>query len=81
MHHDPTALNQIPVRDDLERRNRVLLDKQDRQPFVLVDLADDLENLRNQERSESEARFVEHQQFWLGHQGAADRQHLLFAAR
>ena len=28
-----------------------------------------------------EARFVEHQQFRLGHQRAADRQHLLLAAR
>ena len=80
VHDDPAALDQIAMGDDIERRDRVLLDQQDRQPFLPVDAADDLEDLRDQEWRQPEARLVEHQQFWLRHQGASDRQHLLFAA-
>ena len=80
VHHDPAALDQIAMGDDFERRDRVLLDQQDREPFIAVDPAEDLENFRDQERRQPEAWLVEHQQFWLGHQGAADRQHLLFTA-
>lgn len=36
--------------------------------------------LGDQKRGEAEARFVEHQQLGLRHQGAADRKHLLLAA-
>ena len=38
------------------------------------------ENLVHCERREAEGRFVEHQKIRPAHQGAADRQHLLFAA-
>ena len=42
---------------------------------------DDPEDLADDQRGETEARLVEHQQARPGHQGAAERQHLALAAR
>ena len=42
--------------------------------------ADDLEDLLHEERREAEGRLVEEQELRLGHQRAADREHLLLAA-
>src|SRR4051794_34138974 len=36
VHHDAAALNEITVRDNLQRRHCVLLDQQHRQPFLFV---------------------------------------------
>ena len=47
---------------------------------VGVDALDQREQLLDQERREPERRLVEDQQLRLGHQAAADRQHLLLAA-
>jgi hypothetical protein len=43
--------------------------------------ADGLKKLLHQRRRETERRLVEHNEFGLPHQAAADRQHLLLAAR
>ena len=45
-----------------------------------VDGLDQREQLLDQERGEAERRLVEDQQPGLGHQAAADGEHLLFAA-
>jgi len=46
MHHDAAAFDQIAMGDDLECSDRILLDQQDREPFVAVDAAEDLEDFR-----------------------------------
>ena len=48
-------------------------------PFA-ADLLDDLEDLGNDQRRQAQRGLVEQQQAWARHQGAADGQHLLFAA-
>src|SRR5262245_7398414 len=55
---------------------RVLLDEQDGRS-VRVDLADDGEDLLDEHRREPERRLVEKQQRGLGHERAADGEHLL----
>ena len=40
VHHDAAAFDQIAVGDDFERGDRVLLDEQDREPFIAVDAAE-----------------------------------------
>ena len=46
-----------------------------------VDALDQREHLLDQQRRQAERRLVEDQQLRLGHQAAADREHLLLAAR
>ena len=50
-------------------------------PLVPVELADDLEDLLDDDRREAHRRLVEENEDGLGHQRAADRHHLLLAAR
>ena len=45
MHDNAAILDQIPVRDDLQRRECILFDQQNRQLLFLVDLLDDAEDL------------------------------------
>ncbi len=49
-------------------------------PCVLVDLHDLLEDRADQPRRDAERRLVEHQEFRVAHQRAADGEHLLLAA-
>ena len=46
----------------------------------LVELPDELEDLADELRCQPHGRLVKEQKFRIGHQGPADRQHLLFAA-
>ena len=59
----------------------VLLDQEHGELFALVERVDGGENLLHQERREAERGFVEQEQPRPRHQRAADRQHLLLAAR
>ena len=74
-----SVLDDVPEVRDLERLVRVLLDEEEGHPF-LPQPPDFLENLRDGLRREAEARFVEDEEQRLGHEGAADSDHLLFAA-
>ena len=65
---------------DGERLHDVLLDQQDGEP-VPIEPADQGEHLLDQDRREAERRLVQDQELGLAHQAAADRQHLLLAAR
>src|SRR5690606_34033997 len=80
-HDDVAVLEQVGVVDDVQRRLGVLLDEQHAGAPLAVDLADDLEDLLDEERREPEGGLVEHDQPGLGHQGARDREHLLLAPR
>src|SRR5208337_3125469 len=66
---------------ELQRMERVLLHKKDRQALALVQVADHLEDLLDQQRREAERRLVEQQEARPAHQRPPDRQHLLLAAR
>src|SRR5260221_1259914 len=78
--HDRAGLEDVRAVCDLERLRRVLLDEEDRDA-LRVDLADDLEVRLDEDRREPERGLVEHQELWLRHERAADREHLLLAAR
>ncbi len=65
----------------VERQRCVLLDDQHRDPHLAVDLAQDPEQFLDDQRREPEGRLVEQHQAGPQHQPAADRQHLLLAAR
>src|SRR5882757_1181124 len=68
--HDVAAMG------ELERVVGVLLDQEYRDLLLLVDVADDLEDLLDDERRQPERRLVEQQQPWPAHQRPRDREHL-----
>ena len=74
------GLEHVAAVRGVERHQRVLLDEQDRRA-LLVDLLDDVEDPLDEDRREPERRLVEQQQLRARHQRAADRAHLLLAAR
>src|SRR2546422_5918382 len=76
---DMSVLDDVPEVRDPERLVRVLLDEEEGHPF-LSQPPDFLEDLRHGLRREAEAGFVEDEKQRLGHEGAADSDHLLFAA-
>ncbi len=55
----------------------VLLDQENSRVVITVDLANDVENLLNDDRCQTERRFIEQQQARACHQGTRNRQHLL----
>src|SRR5262249_10233019 len=77
---DAAIFQYIAAMGDLERGHDVLLDQQDGEP-CLVQPTHDAEHLLHNRRREPERRLIEHDQPGLAHQAAADRQHLLLAAR
>ena len=77
---DLARLEHVAAVRDRQRDRGVLLDHEHGRP-LLVDLDDDLEDPVDQDRRESHRRLVEQQQPGPRHQGAADRAHLLLAAR
>ena len=81
VHHDAADFEHVAVVGGLERHVGVLLDEQDGDAALAVDAADDVEDLLHQLRRQAERRLVEQHQPRPRHQRAADRQHLLLAAR
>src|SRR5262245_62241458 len=66
---------------ELERVIGVLLDEEDGNALLLVEIANDREDLLDDEGRETERRLVEEQEARAAHQRAGDGQHLLLAAR
>src|SRR5689334_21453005 len=77
---DAADLEHVRARRGFEREHGVLLDHEHGEPFALVQLADDAEDLRDEERREPERRLVEQQQPGAEHQRPREREHLLLAA-
>src|SRR2546428_8346627 len=77
---DPAVLHDVAVIRDAQGHLGVLLDEQERRPPLLVDLADDVEDLAHEQRREPERRLVQQQELGQGHEGAADDEHLLLAS-
>src|ERR1700722_20328035 len=65
---------------DVEREFDILLDQQDR-GAAFVDGLERLMHFLDHFWREAMAGFIEQQQLWPHHQGAADRNHLLLASR
>ena len=74
------GLEQIGAIDHLQHLLHVLLDDQHREPAG-ADTFHQLEHLLHHDRRQTRRRLVEQQQFRIRHQRAADRAHLLLAAR
>src|SRR5262245_2653412 len=81
LENDAAHFEDIPVVGNCEREMRVLFYQQDRGALFAIDAGDDVEDIARQPGREPEARFVEQHQSRASHQGAADREHLLLAAR
>jgi hypothetical protein len=79
--HDPPGLHHIAAMSQPQRMMGVLLDEEHGHVLPLVDLADDAEDLLDDQRRQAERRLVEQQEAGPAHQCARDRQHLLLAAR
>ena len=77
---DLAAFDEIEPVGHLERHVGVLLDQQNGDPFR-VQLADDVEDLLDDERRETDGRLVHEQDPGTGHQPPRDGQHLLLASR
>ena len=73
MPHDVEALR------NAQRDGEFLLDKQN-SDAAPGDLGQEFSHLRDDQRREALGRLVNHDQFGIAHQAAADGQHLLFAA-
>src|SRR5436190_6832734 len=77
---DAADLEHVRGRRRLQCDVGVLLDDQHRRSLLLVQLADDAKDLRDDERRETEGRLVEEQQPRTLHQCPRHREHLLLAA-
>ena len=79
-HHDAAGLQHVAAARGLQRVAGVLLDQQ-HAGAALVDRPDGTEDVAHDQRREPERGLVEAEQLWFGHHGAAEHEHLLFAAR
>src|SRR6267142_2198630 len=80
LEHDPPVFQDIAPVAELQRAQHVLLDEEDGQPFR-VDALEILEDELDHYGGEAQARLVEHEKPWLGHEAPADGAHLLLSAR
>ena len=74
-----TVFQHIAAIRQLQRLIRVLLDEEDGHS-LLAQLFDGIENLLDNDRRQTQGRFIQQQQTRLAHQCTTNRQHLLFTA-
>src|SRR3954470_9627483 len=79
--HHASRLDEISLIGQLEGHRAGLLDEQHADALLLVDRAEDPEELLHDEWRKAERRLVEEQQLRPQHERARDREHLLLAAR
>ena len=79
MHDHAAVLQNVGAVGDFQRLVGVLLDQEHRHT-VLAQLFDDVEDLLDDDRRQTQRWLVEQQQLGLAHQRAADGEHLLFTA-
>src|SRR5678815_1745971 len=80
LHHDAAHLQQIRAVHDLEHLAHVLLHDQDG-IALLAHAADQVEEPEHHDRCQAHGRLVEQDELGARHEGAAQREHLLLAAR
>src|SRR6185437_4139706 len=66
---------------DADRLIKILLGHQHGQRVALLHLADGVDGAADQDRRQTDRRFVDQEDFWRQHHRAAEYQHLLLAAR
>ena len=81
VHHHAAVLQNVAVAREAQRHIGVLLGEQERHAFLVVEVFDDHENLLDDLRRQPHRRLVEQDHLRARHQRAADRAHLLLAAR
>src|ERR1700730_16553248 len=79
--HDATVLQDVAVIGVAQRDVGVLLGEQEADALVAGEALDDVEDLLDYRRREPHRRLVEQDHLGPRHQRAADRDHLLLAAR
>src|SRR6266850_4936957 len=79
--HDLAVHDDVAAVGDANRLVEILLGHQHREAVALLELLDLGDGMRDQDRREPHRGLVHQQQAGRGHQRAADRQHLLLAAR
>src|SRR5260370_23806287 len=77
---DGPVIQHIGVVGDFEAHPRILFDQENRNALGLH-LLDDTKHLAHDQRRQTLRRLIENQEPRVEQQGAADREHLLFAAR
>src|SRR5437870_184166 len=77
---DPPVFQDIAPVAELQRAQHVLLDEEDGQPFR-IDALEIVEDELDHHGGETQARLVEHEKSWLGHEATADGAHLLLSSR
>src|SRR5689334_5893959 len=80
-HDDAAVLEHVAAVRERQRLRDILLDEDDGEAVTLVQLAHDAEDILDDDRRQAEGRLVEHHEAGRAHEAAADRQHLLLAAR
>src|SRR5215467_6279724 len=78
---NPAGLHHITAMGEAQRVMGILLDEEHRRLLPFVHLANYIENLFDDQRRQSERRFIEQQEARPAHQGPRNCQHLLLAAR
>ena len=78
--HHPAILEHVAPRGQRQRLARVLL-HQHHGGARAIDRRHGPEDLLHHHGRQPQGRLVEHQEAWAGHQGSADGEHLLLAAR
>src|SRR4249919_1520330 len=81
LQRDAPDLEHVCAARGAERELRVLLDHEHGETLLLVQVAEDSEDLPDDERRQPEGRLVEEQEPRPQHERAGNREHLLLAAR
>src|SRR5258705_7844811 len=80
LQNDLAGLQHVGMVGELEAVMDVLVDEKNGDP-ALVQPFDNLEHVRDDERSQSQTRLVQHEETRAAHERPAQRQHLTLAAR
>src|SRR5215472_10738583 len=81
LHHDAPHFQHVAVVSEMESHVGVLLHEEDGHALLAVDAADDVEDVLDELGGEAQRGLVEEHHGRPGHEGAADGEHLLLAAR
>src|SRR3984893_6398591 len=79
--HHAAVLHHVHVLGEAQRHVGVLLGEQHRDALLAVEAAHDLEDLLHQHGREPHRGLVEQHEARVGHEGPADREHLLLTPR
>ena len=79
LQHDMAHFDDVALPGNCQHETRVLL-HQEHRDAAFIDVGNGLGDGIDDYGSKAEGRLVHHEELRLGHEGAGDREHLLFAA-